>query len=194
MRLQVFFLSLILLGSSASAFAAPGELNSVVLHCGPPGAESRETSQITGEQQRTLIYDNSLYLHFQPVATGWSFTTAWKGHLPMTRGEIENHMPCFRQAMQEAAAAVPVEPGIDPALAAQSVPPRNNNNSFGVPHLPLIVFLIITLLVFLIVPSARARRLARQQTKPVEHIYRKPNLEEYVSPTLPPRPLDRDLD
>jgi hypothetical protein len=96
--------------------------------------------------------------------------------------------------MQEAAAAVPVEPGIDPALAAQSVPPRNNNNSFGVPHLPLIVFLIITLLVFLIVPSARARRLARQQTKPVEHIYRKPNLEEYVSPTLPPRPLDRDLD
>jgi len=177
--------------SSVSAFATPGELDAVVRHCGPPGAESKETSPVNGQLQRTLIYNKVLYLHFEPVAGGWGFTTAWNNHLPMTRNEVEGRLPCFRDAMKDAASTATT---MDPTIAVQSAPDSSNEGAFGIPHFGLIVFLVITLLVFIVVPSARQRRLARQNRKPVEHIYRKPNLDEHIDLPPPPRPPDRDLD
>jgi len=193
MRLQTFLLSLILLGSSITAFAAPGELDAVIQRCGQPGAESRETSPVTNQLERTLIYNGKTYLHFEPVAGGWAFTTAWNGHLPMNRSEIENRMPCFRQAMQDASKAAPNAPTVDPSIANQRVQTANNDATFGIPHFALIVFLVVTLIVFLLLPSASQRQMAHERAKPVEHVYRKPNLDEYVS-TETPKPLDRELD
>jgi len=185
-----FLLSLTLLASSAPAFAGD-ELLAVERHCGNPGAESKETSPINGQLERTLIYNNVLYLHFKPTASGWSFTTAWNNHLPMTRNEVEGRLPCFRDAMKDAASTATT---MDPTIAVQSAPDSSNEGAFGIPHFGLIVFLVITLLVFIVVPSARQRRLARQNRKPVEHIYRKPNLDEHIDLPPPPRPPDRDLD
>ena len=187
-------LSLItLLASSVSAFAAPGELNAVVRHCGPPGAESKETSPVNGQLERTLIYNKVLYLHFEPVAGGWAFTTAWNNHLPMTRNELEGRLPCFRSAMQEAAASAPA--AIDPTIASQTtVQQASNDTTFGIPHFALIVLLLITLLVFILLPSARQRKLAREAKKPIDRVYRAPNLDEHIDPLPAPRPLNRDLD
>jgi len=186
-------LSLItLLASSVSAFAAPGELNAVVRHCGPPGAESKETSPINGKLERTLIYNKVLLLHFEPVAGGWAFTTAWNDHLPMTRNELEGRLPCFRSAMQEAAAAGPAM--IDPTIASQSNPQPSSDATFGIPHFALIAGLVITLLVFILLPSARQRKLAREAKKPIKRVYRAPNLDEHVDPPPSFRPLNRDLD
>ena len=195
MRLQTFLLSLILLGSSIPAFAAPGELDAVIQRCGQPGAESKETSQASDQLERTLIYNNGkTLLHFQPVAGGWVFTTAWNGHLPMTRNEIEKRMPCFRQAMEDAAKAAPNAAPVDPSIANQRVQTVNNDATFGIPHFALIVFLVVTIIVFLLLPSARQRQLERQKSKPVEHVYRKPNLDEYTSTPAPPEPLDHEID
>jgi hypothetical protein len=196
-RICRFLLALTLLGSSTSAFAVAGELTAVEHHCGPPSAESKETSEVTNQLERTLIYNyngNSLYLHFRPVAGGWSFTTAWNGHLPMSRQELENRLPCFRNAMQEAAAAAPATTTVDPTISGQSLSHAVTDNTFGIPHFALIVLLVITLLVLLLLPSARQRQLARQARKPVEHVYRKPNLDEYESSTHRAAPLSRDLD
>jgi len=184
-------LSLALLVSSVIAFASTSELDAVERHCGPPGAESHETSPINGQLERTLIYNNVLLLHFAPAAGGWSFTTAWNKHLPMTRTEVENRMPCFRDAMQEAATSPST---VDPTIARQTNPQVFNNATFGIPHFTLIVVLTVTLLVFLILPSARQRKLEREKRKPVEHLYHKPNMDEYIPPPAPTVPLNRDRD
>jgi hypothetical protein len=193
-HIRPFLLILALFGSSASAFALPGELNAVELRCGAPGAESKEISPVTNQLERTLIYNKNLYLHFEAVAGGWSFTTAWNNHLPMTRNELEKRMPCFRDAIQDAAKAAPAATNIDPTIAGQTVQSPENDATFGIPHFGLMVALVITLIVFLILPSARQRQLQRQKAKPVEHIYRKPNLDEYIPPTPPQPPIRRDLD
>jgi len=184
--------SLLLLASCTSAFAAPGELEAVVRHCGPPGAESKETSPVNGQLERTLIYRNVLLLHFQPVTGGWTFTTAWNNHLPMSRQELENRLPCFRNAMQEAATTP--NAAIDPTIAGQTASQSSNDATFGIPHFALIVFLVVTLLVFILLPSARQRKLAHEAKKPIERVYRKPDLEEYTPSTPPPAPLNRDPD
>ena len=193
-RFRDFLLFLALFGSSVAAFAVPGELAAVERRCGPPSAESKGISEVTNQLERTLIYYDSVYLHFQPVAGGWSFTTAWNGHLPMTRREVESRMPCFRVAMQDAASGAPVAADIDPTIASQTINRPATNTSFGIPHLWLIVALVVTLLVFLIWPSARQRRLQREAKKPVDKIYRKPNLDEYSSAAPPVEPIKRDLD
>jgi len=161
-------------------------------HCGPPGAESKETSQVDGQLRRTLIYNKVLLLHFEPVAGGWAFTTAWNNHLPMTRNELEGRLPCFHSAMQEAAASAPAT--IDPTIASQTPQQVSNDTTFGIPHFALIVLLFITLLVFILLPSARQRKLAREAKKPIKRIYRTPNLDEHVDPPPPFRPLNRDRD
>ena len=194
MRLPIFLLSLILLASSVPAFAAPGELDAVIKRCGIPGGESKEISQVTNQLERTLIYNGNSYLHFEPVAGGWAFTSAWNGHLPMSRKEVENRMPCFHQAMQDAANAAPNASGIDPAIAQQSINPTANDATFGIPHFALIVFLVITLIVFLLLPSARQRQVAHEQAKPIERVYRQPNLDEYTSAPIAPQPLAHEVD
>jgi hypothetical protein len=188
---RVFCLTLVLVGASSYAFAAPGDLTAVERHCGPPGAESKETSQVTNQLERTLIYNNTLYLHFQPVTRGWSFTTAWNGHLPMTRNELEGRLPCFQNAMKEAENAAKGISAVDPTIARQTAP-LATEGTFGIPLLWLIVALVITLLIFIALPSSRQRHAARRARKPLKHIYRKPNLDEYIPPSDPP--VNRDLD
>jgi hypothetical protein len=186
-----FLLLLALLASSVSAFADTSELDAVERHCGAPGAESKETSNTNGQLQRTLIYKGVLYLHFEPAPGGWGFTTAWNNHLPMTRAELERRLPCFRNAMQEADSTAS---SVDPTIASQTAANATNDATFGIPHFALIVFLTVTLLVFLILPSARQRQLEREKSKPIEHIYRKPNMEEYILPPTPPVPITRNFD
>ena len=193
MKTQIyrFLVLLTLLAGSVSAFAATSELDAVVRHCGPPGAESNENSPINGQLQRTLIYRGVLYLHFEPAPGGWGFTTAWNNHLPMTRAELEHRLPCFNNAMQDADSTAS---SVDPTIASQTAVNATNDATFGIPHFGLIVFLTVTLLVFLILPSARQRQLEREKSKPVEHIYRKPNMDEYILPPPRPAPITRNLD
>jgi hypothetical protein len=193
---RAFILSLSLLASFSVALAEAGDLDAVEQHCGAPGAESKEISPVTNQLERTLIYNNALYLHFEPVGGGWSFTTAWNGHLPMSRAKLEERLPCFRNALTESTTASAGVPSTDPSIAAQTNHLAANDFAFGIPHFGLIVLLVITLIVFLILPSARQRRLKREQSKPVEHIYRQPNLDEYTSSTSVPiaRPIERKLE
>ena len=95
-----------------------------------------------------------------------------------------------RQAMEDAAKAAPNAAAVDPSIANQRVQTVNNDATFGIPHFALIVFLVVTLIVFLILPSARQRRLAREQAKPIEHVYRKPNLDEYPAYVAPARRIE----
>jgi hypothetical protein len=191
-NITAFLFVLVLFGSSVSAFAAPGELDAVVRRCGVPGAEDKRVSQTTNQIERTLIYRGVLYLHFEPVPGGWGFVSAWDNHLPMSRAELEHRLPCFRDAMQDAAKQTPAQTGVDPSIAAQTAQQPINDVTFGIPHFALIVLLAITLLVLLLLPSARQRKLAREARKPVEHVYRKPNLDEYIPP--PVQPTRHDLE
>jgi hypothetical protein len=194
MRLLRLFLTLAALTATLPALALPGELTAVERHCGNPQAESRETSQVTNHLQRTLIY-NDLLLHFEPMEQGWSFTTAWHGHFPMTRGELESKLPCFRDAMNEVAANAPANTLVpaDPAIAQQTAG-QPIDSSFGIPHLWLIAILVVTLILFIFIPSARQRKLraAAATNAEAERVYRQPDVENAVAPP-PAKHIDPDL-
>ena len=158
-----------------SAFALPGEAAAVIRHCGEPHAERFATSEVTNKPQRDLIY-NAVILHFEPLEGGWSFTTAWKGHFPMTRGELEKSLPCFRAAMQEVAAAP--QPVIDPTIAGQTLATAPMSAStFGIPHLWLIVVLVVATLIIVLLPRRRKEPVNRiVENRP----YRKPSLQSRI--------------
>jgi len=152
-----------------SAFALPGEAKAVIKHCGQPTGENQATSQVTGLMQRDLTYTN-VTLHFEPSEGGWSFTTAWSGHRPLTRSELESRMPCFRDALQEVAAAPQLV--IDPTTAGQGQAPGTSSSTFGVSFLWLIAGLAVILLVFVAIPSKRRR--AKRKLTMEERPYRRP--------------------
>jgi hypothetical protein len=153
------------------AWAVPGEAAAVLRECGPPSADQQVISPVTSQLERDLTYSNNdLILHFQPINGAWSFTTAWWGHLPATRNEVEKQFPCFRKAMEDAANAP--EPAIDPTLSAQSSAQEIDPRSFGIQHLWLIVVLVISLLAVAFWPSRRMRGSAG----PVQRGFRKPDL------------------
>ena len=192
-KMFVLFSLLAAASFSVPAFALPGELVAVERHCGNPSGESKEISQVTNTMQRTLIY-NDLLLHFQPQEGGWSFTTGWHGHFPITRNELENRLPCFRDAMNEVANSAPKNALIaaDPAIAQQTGTPISAD-AFGIPHFWLIIILVATLIVFILVPSAAARRRKKAaQEAEIERNFRKPDLEAAV-PIPPNKHIDPDL-
>jgi len=158
---------------SSPAFALPGEAAAVVAHCGQPTAENRDTSPITGHLQRDLYYADTI-MHFEPMAGGWSFTTAWEGHLPISRAGLERQMPCFRDAMNEATDTRQLTG--DPTYAQQSLQSSVvSSNGFGVPFLWLVLALVVVLVILLALPSGRK---ANQPVFREERPYRKPDLTE----------------
>jgi hypothetical protein len=138
---------------ATTAFALPGEAVAVIAHCGQPTTESQEVSPVTGLTQRDLTYNNVI-LHFESMEGGWSFTTAWKGHLPVSRTKLETEMPCFRDAMHEVAARPTKTP--DPTIAADHSVPQVGIH-FGPVFLWLIFGLAVILVVFLALPTTRRR-------------------------------------
>jgi hypothetical protein len=162
------------------AIALPGEAAAVIRSCGQPQAQEQAMSPVTEHLQYNLTYGDTI-LHFQPMEGGWSFTTAWHNHLPMTRSELEAQMPCFRTAMDQAA-KVPL-PFEDPTIAQQSAVGLLDASSFGIQFLWLIVVLVVILAIALLIPSARRRqvRTAAHDLLLKSRRFRKPSLA-YVEP------------
>jgi len=188
------FLFLLLGACMPSAFpqqpqyGSPGEMDAVIRLCGNPRGISKGISPVTNTLQRNLMYSDTLILHFQPVKGGWGFTTGWDGHLPVTRQQLEARMPCFRQAMTEAAAAPAPKSNVDPTIADQTAAPAFNNANFGIPHLYLILVLVGIVLLFVLIPTAKQRRRRRLELE--ERNYRKPD----VHPNKPSQKhIDPDL-
>jgi hypothetical protein len=143
----------------------------VIQHCGQPRAEEQVTSPVTNRLERNLYYGDDLILHFQPLEGGWGFTTAWYKHLPMTRDRLEARLPCFADAMKQVAAQ-PVQT-VDPTIAGQTAIAPVDEETFGIPHLWLIVLLVALLILALLIPTAKRRTRARiVRNKPL----RKPSL------------------
>ena len=169
------FLLAILVLSALPAAALPGELDAVIRRCGTPHAQNYTTSQVTGRPQRDLIYSDSLLLHFEPEEGGWSFTTAWSGHFPVTRSSLETRLPCFRDALAEVAAKPAVT--IDPTIATQTNSPAPvSQTNFGIDHLWLIAVLVVITGVLLLIP--RRARKGDVASIPDVRRYRKPLLRE----------------
>jgi hypothetical protein len=147
--------------SASTAFALPGEAKAVIAHCGQPTTQFQGVSPVTGLTQRDLTYTGTI-LHFEPMEDGWSFTTAWKGHLPVSRAKLETEMPCFRDAMQEVAA----RPALiaDPTLTADHTAQPTGIN-FGPTFLWIIFGLAVVMVIFLSIPSRR-RRVAQDFMPP----------------------------
>jgi len=147
--------------SVSTAFALPGEAKAVIAHCGQPTTQLQGVSPVTGLSQRDLTYSGTI-LHFEPMEDGWSFTTAWKGHLPVSRAKLETEMPCFRDAMQEVAAhPAPIpDPTITADRTAQPV-----GIHFGSRFLWIIFSLAVVMVIFLSIPSRR-RRMAQGTLPP----------------------------
>lgn len=165
---------------ASPAFALPGDYDAVVQSCGKPLAESRETSPVNGEPQRSITYPNDIILRFQPEPPGWGFTAAWHGSHPAMRSSIEGLLPCFRTAMQQSQAQSGVTPTANtPTQTWQSI----NATAFGVPHFWLILIVgVAVFLVLIIIPGAKQRRLAqieRENAKAIADAH--PPAHGYVS-------------
>jgi len=155
-----------------AAHALPGEADAVLRHCGEPTARSQDTSEVTGLAERNLTY-NDVTLHFQPMQGGWSFTTGWHKHLPISRTALQQRMPCFRDAMEEVAAVPPQT--VDPSIAAQSTVPQASSTTFGPSFLWLMGLLVVSILLFMAIP-ARKRVRARKEMVLEDRPYRKPRI------------------
>jgi hypothetical protein len=170
-----------------TAFALPGEANAVLQHCGQPSAQDQQLSPVTGQMQRSFTY-NDVVLRFEPAEGGWSFTNAWNGHRPLSRSALEARMPCFRDAVQQIAAAP--APVIDPTIAAQTTLPTPPATAFGIPFLWIIFGLAAVLAISMALPSTR-RRFVRRGTS--QRFFRKPSLARFSfrrRPPAIPKPTD----
>jgi hypothetical protein len=185
LRTTLAIMTALLIAGASPLHALPGEANAVIAHCGEPHAEHYGTSPVTNTTQRDLIY-NDLTLHFEPLEGGWSFTTAWRGHFPVTRKELEKTLPCFRAAMEQVAAGP--QQVVDPTIAAQSqAGTPMSTSTWGIPHLWLIVALIVlTLLILFLLPSRRRPAAIA----PPDRIFRKPNLRGMVFRRKPRLPME----
>lgn len=144
---------------TASLFAAPLPASgssvddvAVLRHCGAPVSEDRHQSPVTNEFMRDMYYPNDVVIHFLPIDGGWQLASAWMKHIPVTRDGLANRMPCVRDALAEAALAP--KPEIDSTIAAQTVQ-QESRRGFGIPFLWLIFFLVLTLLVYAVIPTPR---------------------------------------
>lgn len=166
MRFRAPILLLLLLCTpSFCAFALPGESAAVLEQCGAPTSQNRDVSPVNARDELNLQYGD-LILHFTPMDGSWSFTSAWRNHLPVTRNELERQMPCFQRAMQ-AAANAPL-PAVDPTIARETATVKTAD--FGIPYFWLIVVLTIALLIVGLWP----RKLPANERVLVERPVRRP--------------------
>jgi hypothetical protein len=174
------FALIAVLFSPLSAFALPGDAAAVLSHCGAPTSDYQTTSPVTGKAERNITYGDTI-LHFEPSEGGWSFMSAWKGHLPQSRDKVMARMPCFSDALEESAAK-PVAVA-DPTIAQdKDVAPIGIQ--FGTLFLWLIFAMIAVIIIFALMPYSRRRQV---KTLPIQP-RRRPNVTG--APFRPRRPTD----
>lgn len=161
---------------SLPAAAAPGDADTVIRHCGQPSGEGIANSVVTERLQRDLIY-GPMRLHFIPDGAGWSFSTAWSGHLPVSRAQTEARMPCVRQALAESEAAQPLA-SADPTIAME-VPSTAtiSANTWGIPRLPLLFLLVLMVIALALIPWGRKHRRPRPR---VPSLRRRPGIPSWI--------------
>ena len=164
------FLLLAFVLAPITAYALPGDADAVIRHCGKPTAEYMGTSPVTGGVQRELSY-NEVTLRFLPMGSGWSFTTALNGRLPVSRDLVEAQMPCLRDALAEVAAA-----GVEATPGLQAGNEATGKAGSGVPFVWLLFGLGGVLVVFLVVPATK-RKVQKSVSMPIaSRPYRKPQV------------------
>ncbi len=157
------------------------EAAAVERHCGQPQAEHEGMSQVTNRLQRDLRYGDAT-LHFVPDGQGWTFTTAWRGHLPVMRSNLEESMPCFGDAVKEVAVRpVALE---DPTIAQQVTPAVRLVNA-DIARMVVIVLLVIMVLGLAFWP----RKVAILAAHPAPMRTRKPRSRARL-PRIGPRPTN----
>ena len=149
------------------ALALPGEATAVIQNCGTPQADIQQPGGLNGLPQRHLTYPNGLTLNFEPEVGGWSFISAARGPRTITRDNLEQSMPCFSSAMNQAAAAQH-----DAPILYETYQP-SYSQPFGIPYFWLIVLLVLSLLVVGFWP---ARRRRTPYVLPDTRRFRRPNL------------------
>lgn len=159
--------------SISSAYAFPGEAITVVRHCGQPANESISTNQSTNRLERNLTYGDTTLL-FVPGGGDWTFTSAFKGEVPVSSDALQQEMPCFRAALDDTAGNP--APATDTATVSR-VPATASMSGviWGIPHLPTILLLAFLLGVMLLIPGRKTEasedlrmpRLTRRSGAPI---------------------------
>ena len=145
---------LVLALGAANAVASPVDDAAVIRHCGAPLSQDKHRSPATNAFTEDFFYPDDVVIHFLPLDGGWELGSAWMRHIPVTRDGLADRMPCVKDALAEAALAPrPLE---DPTIAAQTIQ-TESRRGFGIPFLWLIFFLVLTLLVFVLIPTPRKR-------------------------------------
>jgi hypothetical protein len=164
----------IFLLSPLQSFAAPGEASAIIQTCGAPSSDWQSVSEVTGKLQRSLVYGNTI-LRFDLFTGGWSYASAWRGHLPVSLSTVEAALPCVRQALNVVAKSPATV--ADPTMIADHRGLQNMGIQFGRPFLWLIAVLAAVLIVSLAVPATRRRTVRRP---PLEaRPYRRPKVKGF---------------
>lgn len=144
-----------------SAIAAPADADAVIRHCGQPSGENIAKSAVIGRLQRDLAYP-PMRLHFVPDGSGWSFTTGWSGHIPLSRTQVESRMPCVRDGLAESEGLALSTPAADTTIS-QEVPSTAtiSTTTWGIPRLPLPGLLAAVVIILALLPGVRKRRRIR---------------------------------
>lgn len=171
MRLRSLAVLYLFALATLSAAAQAGDAAAVLQYCGAPDHEHQGVSPVTNKMERDLTYGNVI-LHFLPAENGWRFLSGWSSHLPLTRSMVESRMPCFQQAMASSASdPASLQMQVDPSIRSQMQQQPDGN--FGIPHLRLILFLAVMVLLSYFLLPGRYRRVPslavegmRQRRKP----------------------------
>ncbi len=156
-----------------AAMALPVRARDVLRHCGQPTAESIRVSEVTGAVERNLWYGDTI-LHFEAIEGDWEFSSAWKGHLPISGRALATSMPCLHRAMA-AAAAVPT--GLNFAKLDRESRPEEISRGLGVPFFWLIAVLTVVLLFVVLDPlfSSETRNVPAPLPE-IERAFRRPTV------------------
>jgi hypothetical protein len=151
--------------ATVPAFALPGESSAVLEQCGAPTSQSSNVLPTGSRDERTLTYGD-LTMHFEPMQGRWTFTNAWRGETEISRSQLSTQMPCFRKAMDEAAA--------EPTYGLPSLTTETQIGPFGIPHFFLIAFLVLALFAIAIWPRQRPEE---RDPAPTNRPYRRPVIQ-----------------
>ena len=155
-----------------AASASPVRANDVLRHCGQPTAESIRVSEVTGAVERNLWYGDTI-LHFEATEGDWEFSSAWRGHLPISGRALATGMPCLHRAMS--AAAVPA--GLNFAKLDHESRPEELSRGLGVPFFWLIAVLTVVLLFVVLDPLINPETREKPAPLPeIERAFRRPSV------------------
>jgi hypothetical protein len=154
-----------------AASALPVRASDVLRHCGQPTAEGIRISEVTGGMERELWYGDNI-LHFEATEGDWEFSSAWKGHLPISGRALATGMPCLREAIDEAAA---VPTGLNFAKLDHESRPEELSRGLGIPFFWLIAGLTVVLLFVVLDPLISPETREKSAPLPeIERAFRRP--------------------